>query len=279
MPSRRLDSALRANAPEPLYAQVKQWILAYIDDGSWRAGHKIPSENQLVRRLGVSRMTVHRALRELTQEGRLQRVHGVGSFVAEPPHHASLIEIRNIADEIRQDGGQHRAVVCRQRRIAADDAVAERLEIAIGTEVFHVILVHHRNELPIQLEERYVAADLVPDFLDIDFSVLTPSEHLLAAIRPDEMEHVVQAIQPDAETCARLAIVAGEPCLRLARRTWHGDRIVTWARLTYPSSRYDLGARYTLHAAGTTRHGEQDAPSLIPGGYQRKPIGRDREPS
>ncbi len=69
-------------APEPLYQQIKNTIQVKIRSGDWRAGQKLPSENDLVEALGVSRMTVHRALRELTHDGLINRVHGLGSFVA-----------------------------------------------------------------------------------------------------------------------------------------------------------------------------------------------------
>ena len=239
----------RANSPHPLYQQVKHRILEGIAEGRWSSGNKIPSENQLVKELEVSRMTVHRALRELAQEGHLQRVAGVGSFVAEPPRQASLIELHNIADEVRGQGSRHRSRLIRQRREHLDPRLAERLERPVGSPVFHVTLVHYSDDLPIQLEDRWIDPQMAPDCLEMDFQQVTPSEYLLRSIRPQEMEHVVRAVLPDAPTCEHLAIEASEPCLRLERRTWNQGQVVTYAILTYPSSRYDLGARYTLGAS------------------------------
>lgn len=236
---------LENGSPSPLYQQIKDRILHRIADGQWPAGSKIPSENQLVRELDVSRMTVHRALRELSQEGHLQRIAGVGSFVAEPPRHASLIELRNIADEIADQGGRHSARLVLQRMEPLDGYLAAKMESPVGTEAARVQLVHSSNGLPIQLEDRWVDPGVVPDVMTVDFTTVTPSEHLLRSLRPQEMEHIVQAISPDAGTCELLAIAASEPCLRLERRTWNGGRVVTFAVLTYPSSRYHLGARYT----------------------------------
>ena len=83
------------------------------------------------------------------------------------------------------------------------------------------------------------------------------------------MEHIVHAVVPDASTCELLAIPSTEPCLCLERRTWHQGRVVTYAQLTYPSSRYDLGARYTLErgaAVGTIhRRSRADAADRFPG--------------
>lgn len=234
------------DSPVPLYQQIKDRIRQRITDGSWLPGRRIPSENQLVKELEVSRMTINRALRELNQEGHLERIAGVGSFVAEPPKHASLIELRNIADEIAAEGRQHRARIVWQERARADTELAARLELVPGSEVFRVTLVHLRDELPIQLEDRWVNPATAPAFLEVDFTRMTPSEYLLRTVEPEEMEHVVQATLPDEETCELLAMAANEPCLRLARRTWNAGRVVTYAVLTYPSSRYDLGARYRV---------------------------------
>ena len=68
----------------PTYQQIKDAIRDKIRNGDWTIGQVIPSENQLAEQLGVSRMTINRPFRELTEEGYLRRVHGLGTFVAEP---------------------------------------------------------------------------------------------------------------------------------------------------------------------------------------------------
>ena len=190
-------------------------------------------------------MTVHRALRELAQEGHLQRVAGLGTFVAEPPRRASLMELKDIAEEVRAADAEHHARLCSRRRVSLGPEAAAAMERPVGTEVAHVILIHYRDDLPIQHEERWVDLELVPDFLEVDFEATTPSQHLLKTLPVEEMEHVVEAILPTPAVAGGLAIEPTEPCLRLERRTWSGGRVVTRAVLTYPGSRYGLGARYT----------------------------------
>ena len=96
---------------QPLYLKVKRHILDNIGSGKWAASARVPSENDLVKSFGVSRMTANRALRELRDEGVLVRIAGVGSFVAERHAHAHPLEIRSIADEIRGRGHVHRAEI------------------------------------------------------------------------------------------------------------------------------------------------------------------------
>lgn len=71
------------SAPAPFYEKVKQAISEKIHSGVWRPHDRIPSEAELVAQFGFSRMTINRALRELTDEGLLVRLQGVGTFVAE----------------------------------------------------------------------------------------------------------------------------------------------------------------------------------------------------
>ena len=234
-------------APEPIYRQIMQIIQQRIGSGEWPAGQKLPSENELVAALEVSRMTINRALRELTQQGLIRRVHGIGSFVAETPRHASLIELQDIALEIARDGKRHHIWILQQTPILADAVVAAALELAVGSEVFYLRAVHYQDDLPIQLESRYVNPAAMPHFMAQDFNRITPTAYLLEQFKPDEMEHRVSAVMPDPEVCGLLAMQPGQPCLQLIRRTWHDQQVVTHVTFSYPGDRYELGARYATN--------------------------------
>ena len=93
--------ASHMNEPQPLYAKVKDHILLHIRSGAWAPGARVPSENELVESFGISRMTANRALRELTADGFLARVPGVGTFVREAA--AGALEPRRIAQHRRGD--------------------------------------------------------------------------------------------------------------------------------------------------------------------------------
>ena len=234
-------------APEPIYLQIKNTIQRRIASGEWPAGQKLPSENDLVAALEVSRMTINRALRELTQEGLIKRVHGLGSFVAESPRHASLIELQDIALEIEQAGGRHSSRILTQQKVEASDEIALQMELPGGSRLYYLNAVHYQDNMPMQLETRYVNPQAMPDFIAQDFTRTTATAYLLQQFKPDEMEHRVRAVMPDAATRKLLAMTADQPCLQLSRRTWKRDRVVTYVTLTYPGDRYDLGARYATN--------------------------------
>jgi GntR family histidine utilization transcriptional repressor len=234
-------------APEPIYQQIKKTIQRKISNGDWIAGQKLPSENELVVALDVSRMTINRALRELTQEGLINRVHGLGSFVADTPRHASLIELQDIALEIEQGGKRHGSRVLSLETVDAPPEVAQKMNLSVADQLYYLQAVHYQDDLAIQLESRYVNAQAVPGFIHQDFALITSTAYLLQQFQPDEMEHIVRAILPDAQTREQLRMESDEPCLQLTRRTWKNNRVVTCVTLTYPGDRYHLGARYATN--------------------------------
>ncbi|MBY3188938.1 histidine utilization repressor [Rhizobium laguerreae] len=234
---------LAENDSTPLYAGVKQVILDRIHSGEWPPKYRVPSENELVVELGVSKMTANRALRELANEGELIRIQGVGSFVAERKGYSALFEVRNIAEEIAERGHVHEAAVVVLAQETASPEIADALELAIGAAVFHSLIVHSEDGVPVQIEDRFVHPEAAPEYLAQDFTTLTPNAYLTAAAPLSGSEHVVEAAMPQAWECKLLTIMKTEPCLTIRRRTWSAKQAVSTARLVYPGHRYRLEAR------------------------------------
>ena len=136
-----------------------------IHDGEWKPGDRIPSEHELVAALGVSRMTVHRALHEMAEHGILSRFAGIGTFVAEERPQSGLLKITNIATETRARGHEYGCDVISVGRESANLEVASALDLHTGDSVFHAVCVHRENGVPIQIEDRYVNPKAAPDFL------------------------------------------------------------------------------------------------------------------
>ncbi len=234
----------------PLYEKIKDYILANIGSGRWSGNSKLPSENELVAALGVSRMTVNRALRELTAAGLLVRIQGVGTFVAPPKPQSALIEINNIAAEIAGRGNRHRAEVLALETITPGKELALSFELAGQAQLYHSVVVNYENDVPVQLEERFVNPKLIPDYDKQDFARIATYDYLMQKTPATEVEHIISSVPADTKTASRLALKAGDCCLHLHRRTWTGAVVATISELTYPGSRYTLGSRYSLSKAG-----------------------------
>jgi GntR family histidine utilization transcriptional repressor len=234
----------------PLYAKVKDHILGHIHSGAWAPGSRVPSENELVESFGISRMTANRALRELAGDGYLARVPGVGTFVKEQAARTSLMELRNIAEEIEARGHTHSSRLITREKITASQVLTNEFEWKSPQALFHLVVVHEENGLPVQLEHRWVNPLIAADFLIQNFTKQTPTAYLLNTIPVDELEHSVKAILPDATQQKLLGIPPHEPCLALHRRSWSRGQVVTVATLIYPASRYALHSRYKTNAQG-----------------------------
>ena len=232
--------------PSPRYAAIKQSISDAVRDGRLKPGDRVPSEAELVDQFRVSRMTANRALRELQASGVIVRRAGIGSFIAEQTPIGQMIEIRNIAEEIRGRGHVYRARVIQNATERADAETAPLLEVPMGTRLFHSLIVHHEAEFPIQLEERFVLASVAPGYGGMDFTNTTPNEYLTRIAPLERVEHRVCAMMPDERTRAMLGIDAGEPVLRMTRRTWSRSRLVSHAWLTHPGTRFELSAAFSI---------------------------------
>lgn len=230
----------------PRYVEIKRFVQHAIERGEIKPGDRILSEAELVQRFGVSRMTANRALRELQDAGIVKRLPGVGSFVAEPTPIGQMIEIRNIANEIRARGHEYGARVIQNLAKRADAHSASLLGISVGTRIFHSIIVHYEAGVPLQLEERYVLSTIAPDYTSVDFTQTTPNEYLTRVAPLERVEHRVRAVMPDRRTAELLEMAVSEPVLVMTRQTWSRSRLVSHAWLTHPGDRFELSASFTV---------------------------------
>lgn len=227
----------------PAYQGIKDFILTRIDSGEWCEGDQVPSENELAREFKVARMTVNRALRELSAEQVLTRVQGAGTFVARPKYESTLVAIRSISDEIVARGHRYRADVIEVGALRATGWLAGEMQIGATDTVFHSRVLHFENDEPVQLEERWVNPSAAPGYAEQDFAHITPNQYLVRVAPLQRVEYRIEALAPEGDTRAHLAMGEAEPCLVLHRRTWSRGIVASVANLWHPGSRY----RFTGH--------------------------------
>ncbi|MDR7094642.1 histidine utilization repressor [Hydrogenophaga laconesensis] len=225
---------------QPVYLRVKQHVLAQIHSGAWREGDAIPGEETLARSFGVSRMTVNRALRELSDEQIVERVQGSGTYVAQQKYQATLVSIRNIADEIAARGHAHRSELHRLERTRAADALSRRFGLRPNEPLFHSVVVHFENDEPIQVEDRWVNPAVAPDYMTQDFASQTPNAYLMRVAPLQGVSFVIEACPPPPEVAEMLAMAAGDTCLVLRRQTQSQGRVASVAAMWHPASRYQF---------------------------------------
>ena len=237
--------AALAEAPLAPYACVKKYLKEGLAAGRWTPGALMPSETELVAEFGVSRMTVNRALRELRAEGLVDRSQGIGTFAARLSRLSSTLTIRDLHEEIESRGHRHHAEVHLKREERAPRELAERLGLAAGAPVFHSLIVHHDNGVPLQCEDRYVNPACAPGYLQVDFTRITPTHYLLEVAPLWEAQYAIEASAPTAKEARLLGIGRGDACLVVVRRTASRGVPITLARLVHPGSRYQLEGSFS----------------------------------
>lgn len=232
-------------SPQPLYQQVKAYVLDGIASGRFRSGDRIPSESELVAAFGSSRLTVNRAMRELSDSGVLDRVHGLGTFVAPPKVASTFIRLHNIADEIRSRGHALTIQVHKLERVKA--GARNPLDMSGGARetIFHSLIVYCEDGMPVQLEDRYVSPKFAPLYLTQDFTRQSTTDYLQSVALPTKAEHEIQATLATEAEGKLLDVTLPEAFLVVTRKTWVRDVVTSFTRFVHPGSQKFSG-RATL---------------------------------
>ena len=173
----------------------------------------------------------------------VERIQGSGTYVAQQKYQSTLVEIRNIADEIEARGHKHRSELHRLERMKAGESLGRRFGLAVDQMLYHSVVVHFENELPIQVEDRYVNPLVASEYLDQDFTSLTPNAYLMRVAPLQGVHFEIEACLPPAHICEMLHMPVAEPCLVLHRQTQSMGQVASIAVLWHPASRY----RFTGH--------------------------------
>ena len=224
----------------PIFQRIKDYLMSEIAAGRWKEGDVVPSEQALVRQFGVSRMTVNRAVRELTAEHVLTRRQGSGTYVAPQKYQATLVEIRSIADEIRSRGHRHRSSLQLLEQVRATDLLALQFELAPAAPLFHSVIIHFENDIPIQVEDRWVNPSCAPDYMAQDFAALTPNEYLMQAAPLQNATYSIEALQSPREVAEMLDIEPRQCCLVLKRRTRALGQVASVVTMWHPGQLYQF---------------------------------------
>jgi GntR family transcriptional regulator len=147
-----------------LYLEVIDVLMKRLQEGKYPPGARLPSEEQLAREFGISRVTLREALRVLSEDGILFRRHGSGTFVrdkrAMPVQ--DLSTILSISTMFKKAGLEHQILKADYGRVPANQRIAENLQIKSGEEVWQVERLRAIGGKPALYSFDYFPAGLVP---------------------------------------------------------------------------------------------------------------------
>lgn len=237
----------------PAYQRIKAAILHNIHSGQWQAGSAISTEMALAKEFGVSRMTVNRALKELSEERVLERRQGSGTFVAQQQFNHTFVEVRNIAEDLKSANRDYKAEVISKRRITAlmlDDSLRRKFDIdasfSMNTDkedepvLYEVKIIHFADDQPIQVEERWVDAAAVPHFIEQDFSEVNTSDYLIEKIPLERGSYTIRALASPKDIAEALQIKVQSPTLVLQRKTYSAGKVITFVKMWHAGDRYQF---------------------------------------
>ena len=204
------------------YTRVKQYILDIIL--SMQPGKKLPSERDLIDRLGFSRATVQRAILDLEKEGYLYKINRKGTFIADRKLHKSMNKLIGFQREVSQSGDVPTTQLLDFSVLAADRSISDKLGVQIGDKIYRTVRLRRKNGVPIIIDFSY--------FTDFAFEGAT-AETLCQSIYEyieDEKNliiscanQVITAEMPPAKVGRVLEMAPGKPVIRMDQTVYLAD--------------------------------------------------------
>jgi GntR family transcriptional regulator len=231
----------------PLYQRCQSDLRTRIERGEFAVEQPLPSEDELCRAYGVSRITVRRAVSELIRVGLLSRRQGSGTFVTRPPTYAKSLSLIGSLESVMSlaDGVTHKLLRRAAASVPADilktfklaPAAAERMDVLYSRGV------------PFAHASIFVAPRI---FAALDHAALARSEtsifHLIEDKNGKPVAHVDQtiaAVAAPAGIALALRLRKGYPVMRALRAYFSRDgQVVHSAVIHYHPERFNIGVRF-----------------------------------
>jgi GntR family transcriptional regulator len=200
-------------SPVPLFVQVRQWLLAEIRD--WPdPSDRFHTEAELVGRLGVSRVTIRKALASVAAEGLLRRTPGAGSFVQPVRVAEALTPRMDVRGSWRDAGHDMEVRLLRHEVVPADGETARLLALVPGTPVLAIRRLRSTGGVGVAADDRVLPADLAADAgLDRPAAEGSIVERLVRGGIAVEAEWGIEAASDDPDFGALVGAGPGTPLL------------------------------------------------------------------
>jgi GntR family transcriptional regulator len=227
----------------PLYQQIYEIVRAELTRGDRKPGDMIPTENELIERFQVSRITIRQVLDLLVKEGLIYRQRGRGSFVAHPPIQQSLTRIVNFTEDMRRRGFQPGTRVLAAHVLPAPADIAGPLRIEPGAELAHIQRLRLADDEPLAIEDSYLIHHLCPGILQQDYAKQSLAETLarVYGLQNTRATQTIRALEADRQVARELTVEPGA-ALPFIERVSYSQQSVPYEflRIYYRGDRYSL---------------------------------------
>ena len=236
-----------------LYSRVETVLAAEIADGTLKVGDQLPTEDSLIARFEVSRITVRRAIQNLVGRGLVEIRRGKGTFVASPKITQELTELSGFVEDMYAVGRKPTARVIGKDVVTADATVASHLALTKGQRVVRIRRVRLADGVPLSFDETFLPLELGKKIVTNNLKV-EPIFSLLERkydVPLIEAEYKLEAVAAEVEVASALRVKQGSPIFRIERTSYSTrNRPVDYEKLYY---RGDLVRFVTRLARKTSR--------------------------
>jgi GntR family transcriptional regulator len=219
-----------------LYSRIEETIAAEISRGQYSPGDQLPTEDALLERFQVSRITVRRAIQNLANRGMLEIRRGVGTFVLAPRIEAELTKLTGFVEDMQSVGRTATALVLSQIVVNASARVAERLKLIKGTKVMQIKRVRLADGIPVSLDETYLPLSLGKQIVRNDLRLhpiftLLEKEYGVPLI---EADYELEAVVANQSVAKALQVKVGSPIFQIERTSLTtGNQPIDYEVLSY----------------------------------------------
>ena len=219
-----------------LYARVETVLASEIADGDLKVGDQLPTEDSLIARFGVSRITVRRAIQNLVSRGLVEIRRGKGTFVATPKIAQELTALSGFVEDMHALGRKPTARVIAKEIVTADATVASQLAVTKGERVVRIRRVRMADGIPLSFDETFLPLEIGKKVITNNLKV-EPIFSLLERkydVPLIEAEYKLDAVAAEAEVAAALKIKQRSPVFRIERTSYStGNSPVDYEKLYY----------------------------------------------
>ena len=218
---------LDPHSPKPLHVQLEEIIREKIKNGEWSEDARIPSENELSREYGLSRMTVRSVILRLAQEGLLYRVPGKGTFVSVNKLLSRPLSHMGLREQLDRQGLESETRLLEAREMHAPLSLAARMGIGEEEEIFYILRLRSVKGSPLSLHMSYIPKRLCPDMLTVghNFEVAQLCDILREeyGIEQNKMIETLEIVAAGASEAAHLGVRRNYPLMHLENLIFSAD--------------------------------------------------------
>ena len=228
--------------PEPLWHQAETALRELIKNGEWAAGSQIPNEDRLGEMLGISRITLRHALRNLEEAGMLRREHGRGTFVRSATMVAGVRGLTSFTDEMRTLALEPGTRLLGAQTIPATEIVAEALETDVGSVIVQLRRLWLGNGMPIGIQTTHLSAERVPGLFDAapDIGSLYRWLKDNCGIEPIKAKEIYRVGSVPEDGAELIELPAGTPAFEVERVTFDRAGPFEFALSIMRADRYEI---------------------------------------